>query len=118
MSNSLEAAIRKGQAFSTIFDLAKQEAFYVDGEGVVESMVEENTLGTVVDRIGEWDIVWLTPIEAASRRWTDLSKHEEFANQVQSLLSHALQRVQSGVDATDIASAALEAPALATKRTD
>lgn len=109
VTSSLEAKIRKGQTFSTIFDLAELEAFYIDPVGNVESMVVENTLATVVDRIGGWDIQWLTPVEAASRRWADLAKHQEFASGVQSVLKESMQAVQSGIDSTDIASVSREA---------
>jgi hypothetical protein len=108
VSNSIQAAAKKGQTFATIFDLAEHEAFYIDAKGNVESMVEENLLSTVIDRLGEWDILWMTPVEAASRRWTDLSKHQEFAAGVQSVLSKALHGVQAGIDATDIAESAKE----------
>lgn len=109
VSSSLEAAVRKGQTFATIFDLAEHQAFYLGKDGSVESMVEENVLGTVVERIGNWQIIWLTPVEAASRRWSDLSRHQEFATNVQSVLSQASRSIQSGIEATDIASVTREA---------
>ena len=109
VSSVHEAAIRKGQMFATIFDLAERDAFYLDEDGNVESMVEENLLGTVVERIGAWDIQWLTPVEAASRRWTDLAKHQDFAASVQSVLSNALQAVSAGIEATDMSSVTAEA---------
>jgi len=56
----------------------------------------------VVDRIGEWEMAWLTPVEAASRRWASLSKHREFAGRVQSALNHALQGIDAGLESTDI----------------
>lgn len=118
VTSSLQAAIRKGQAFATIFDLAQHEAFYLDAKGNVESMVEENLLGTVLERLGKWNIIWMTPIEAASRRWTDLGKHQEFAAGVQSVLSNALHGVQCGIDATDIALVTAEAPVHAQKLID
>lgn len=108
VSSSLQASVRKGQAFSTIFDLAEHEAFYVDARGNVESMVEECLLGTVVERIGAWEIQWLTPVEAASRRWTNLAKHQSFAAGVQSVLSNALHAVSAGIEATDISSVTSE----------
>ena len=109
VSDSTQAAIRKGQKFATLFDVAEHEAFYLDKMGNVESMVEENLLGTVVERIGHWDILWMTPVEAASRRWTDLSQHREFAESVQDVLTKCLRGVQNGIDSTDIATTAHEA---------
>jgi hypothetical protein len=118
VSSSLEAAIRKGQAFATVFDLAEHSAFYLDKDGSVESMVDENLLGTVVERIGTWEVIWLTPIEAASRRWSDLSRHQEFARSVESVLSNASQSVRSGVEATDIASVSREVASAGAKLID
>lgn len=103
VSNSLQAAVRKGQAFATIFDLAEQEAFYVDERGAVESMVVENLLGTVVERVGIWSQIWMTPVEAASRAWSSLDKHNEFAASVRVVLSNALRGVDAAVEATGIA---------------
>jgi hypothetical protein len=110
VSSSHEAMIRKGQAFATIFDLAELDAFYLDPVGNVESMVVENVLGTVVERVGDWDIQWMTSVEAASRRWTDPAKHAEFAKGVQAVLSQALQAIQSGLESTEMASFIDEAP--------
>lgn len=118
VSSSLEAAIRKGQTFASIFDLAELHAFYLDKSGNIESMVDENMLGTVVERIGQWNMVWLTAIDAASSRWDDLSRHQEFAARAKSVLSDALQSIQSGIDATDIASVTREAPSGGTRGID
>ena len=109
VTSSMQAAIRKGQAFATIFDIAEPCAFYCDERGDVESMVEENLLGTVVERVGRWDIAWLTPVEAASRRWSDLGSHQAFAASVSSVLSHVHRGIEAAVDATDIASVSKEA---------
>lgn len=110
VSDSMAAAVKKGQMFATIFDLAEHEAFYLDADGNVESMVEENLLGTVVDRIGNWDILWMTPIEAASRRWSGLTAHNEFAGNVQRVLANAQQSIESGIEATDIAESIKDVP--------
>ena len=62
------AAIRKGRTFATIHDLARQKVFYVEAHGEVERMVEANLLGTMVGRIGKWNVIWIDAVEAASRR--------------------------------------------------
>ena len=104
VSSLKQAAIRKGQLFSSVVDLAGQEAFYITPDGVVESMVEENLLGTVVERIGQWDIAWMTPVEAAGRTWSDLPRHKEFASNVQRVLHKAIRAAEQGIEATDIRS--------------
>lgn len=109
LSKSMEAAILRGQAFATILDIANEEAFYIDADGNVAGMVERTPLGVVVDRIGECDIAWMPPIDAASMRWADLDMHKAFADEAQTVLSNAKLRVQAGVDATGIASVTREA---------
>lgn len=108
VSSSREAAIRKGQAFVTIHDLAELQPFYLDKNGAIESLVEENSLGTVVERIGSWSVIWLSAVEAASRMWSELSAHQAFAASVASVLSTCQQSVASGLAATDIASVTQE----------
>lgn len=103
VSSSMEAAIRKGQAFATIFDLAEAMPFYVDAIGAVESPAEENTIDVVIERLGSWDMVWLTPAEAAARRWTSLDAHREFAGQVQRVLSNMQDGISSSLEASELA---------------
>lgn len=103
VSSSMQAAIRKGQMFATIFDLTQQEAFYLDAQGNVEGMVENTPINTVIERLDMWDIVWLNAVEAASRRWSNLSAHQSFADSVKRVLSHASQSINAGLEGTDIA---------------
>jgi hypothetical protein len=102
VSSSMEAAIKKGQTFATLMDIAQEEAFYVAPTGEIESMVEENLLGTVVDRIGYWRIEWMPPVEAASRVWSSKASHDAFASGVQKVLSKAQASVNAGLNATDL----------------
>lgn len=103
VSSSMEAAIRKGQAFATIFDLAEAMPFYVDAIGAVESPAEENTIDVVIERLGSWDLVWLTPVEAAARRWTSLAAHRNFAGNVQRVLSNMQDGISSSLEASELA---------------
>ena len=103
VSNSMAAAVKKGQMFATIFDLAEHEAFYLDADGNVAGMVERTSLATVIERLGEWDILWMAPVEAASRRWSNLADHQSFAAEIQQVLSRSAHGIEAGVEATDIA---------------
>jgi hypothetical protein len=94
VSNSMQAAIRKGQAFATIFDLADGLPFYIDPDGAVESMAEDNPIDLVVERLGGWNLMWLTPVEASTRRWSSLSAHKDFGRRVQD----ALTTMQAGIE--------------------
>lgn len=103
VASPMEAAVRKGQAFASIFELGQQEAFYVDPHGNVEAMCERTQVQTVIERLGQWEIVWMTPVDAASREWSSLSAHKSFAAEIQTVLSKALSGIAAGVEATDMA---------------
>jgi hypothetical protein len=110
VSSTMEAAVRKGQLFTTVLDLAQAEAFWIDGRGRVLGMVEAAPISTVIDRLGVVEIAWLPAIDAAAREWSDLGAHRSFADQMTSVLNREARRVAAGVDATDIAESA-HAPA-------
>lgn len=104
VTGSLAAAVRKGQTFSTIFDLAETLPYYLNSSGDVESMVENNTLGKVVERVGQsWEVVWMPATEACSRRWSSLAAHKELSVKVQKVLSDIQSGIANSVEATDIA---------------
>lgn len=106
VSSTVEAAVRKGQLFSSIADLARLEAFWVDAYGQIVGMVEEAPVQTVVERLGQYEIEWLPVADAAARGWNALAVHRAFANAVSNALRHELSRVAAGVEASEIAAEA------------
>ena len=105
VSSTVEAAVRKGQLFMSIADLARVEAFWVDEYGQIVGMVEAAPVETVIERLGMYDIAWLAVADAAARTWSDLPSHRTLAGAVLKVLRAELQRVEAGVEASDIASA-------------
>ncbi len=103
VASTMEAAVRKGQLFSTIFDVARVEAFWIDSSGRVGGMVEQTLAGDVISRLGLIDIAWMPAIDAASMEWSDLGSHQRFADEIANVLSTQAQRIRAGVEATDIA---------------
>lgn len=119
VTSAMQAAIKKGQTFATLFELAQPEAFYVDPIGNIEGMCERAHVATVVERLGRWDIAWMTPVEAASRPWSSLAAHQDFADEINVLLGRASSAVAAGVEATDIASSvAAEASVVSDKQSN
>lgn len=49
-------------------------------------------------------IVWLTPLDASARRWSDLKDHRLWADQTLAMLREEISAVQSAVEATEISS--------------
>jgi hypothetical protein len=101
VSSTVEAAVRKGQLFSTLFDLVQTEAFWVDALGRVIGMVEAAPVSVVVQRVGMFDIEWMPVIDAAARGWTSLAEHTALADRTTEILSAQSQRVAAGVERTD-----------------
>lgn len=106
VSSTVEAAVRKGQLFSSIANLGRVEAFWIDAHGQIVGMVEEAVVQTVIERLGQYEIEWLPVADAAARGWTDLAAHQAFASAVSNALRREILRVAAGVEASEIASEA------------
>jgi hypothetical protein len=103
VSSTVEAAVRKGQLFSSIADLARVEAFWVDVHGRIVGMVEEAPVGTVIERLGQYEIRWLPVAEAAAQTWSDLASHRSFADAVSNVLRREIGRGDAAVESTQLA---------------
>lgn len=106
-SNAMEAAVRKGQAFKTIFDLVADAPFYLDANGRVAGAAEDTSLSVVIERLGSdvWDLLWLPVVEAAGREWADLAAHQNLARELQTILVMAEQKIAAALEASGIGSA-------------
>ncbi|HDR9028361.1 TPA: helix-turn-helix domain-containing protein [Burkholderia vietnamiensis] len=107
ISNAMEAAVRKGQAFKTIFDLVADAPFYLDANGRVAGAAEDTSLDVVIERLGSdvWDLLWLPVVEAAGREWADLAAHQNLARELQTILVMAEQKIAAALEASGIGSA-------------
>lgn len=103
--STMEAAVRKGQLFTSLFDVVRTEAFWINSEGQVIGMVEAASIGVVVARLGIVDIAWMPAIDAASLEWADLASHQDLAADMENVLAEQSKRVRAGVEATELGSA-------------
>lgn len=108
VSSTVEAAVRKGQLFVSIHDIANLEPFWLNSKGQVVGMIEAETIETVLARLGLYDIEWLPVIDALGRSWTDIGRHRTVAAQASELLCHQLQRIDAGLESTAVAGAMAE----------
>jgi hypothetical protein len=103
VSSTMQAAKLKGQLFASIFDLAEALPFYIDpATNTVAGMVEHTPLGTVIERLGEWEIVWMPATEACSRAWTNLAAHRALAGKLEKALSDIRQSLANGLQTTEL----------------
>lgn len=103
ISSTMEAALRKGQLFASLYGAINEEAFWIDEQERIVGMVEQASLHIVLERLGVFEIVWLPVIDAVSQQWADLAQHKGLAEQVSSVMRQQLDRVAAGVEATEIA---------------
>ncbi len=101
--STVEAAVRKGQLFMSVLDLAVAEPFWINGHGRVVGMVEAAPIATVVERLGRYEIEWLPAVDAAARAWGDSAEHQAFAETVFDVLRSETSRVKAGLEATEMA---------------
>lgn len=113
VASTVEAAVRKGQLFATLADLAYAEAFWIDHHGHVMGMVEMASVATVIERLGLYDIEWLPVSDAAARMWSDLADHRKLADAVSDTLSRELSCIAAGVESTELAA---ESPLAAARK--
>jgi hypothetical protein len=103
VASTVEAAVRKGQLFRTVFDTVAVEAFWINSEHEIVGMVERATVNVAIARLGIFEIQWLPVSEAASTRWSDLREHRQLAQEVEAGLTAQIRRIQAAVEATDLA---------------
>jgi hypothetical protein len=72
VSDTLAAAVRKGQLFMSLAVLAEPEAYWLNPKGEVAGLVEETDVDVFFKRLGKWEIRWMDPLEAAGEEWESL----------------------------------------------
>jgi hypothetical protein len=102
VSSTVEAAVRKGQLFVSIHDIANLEPFWLDSKGQVVGMIEAETIETVLARLGVYDVEWLPVMDALGRSWSEIESHQRVAAQASSLLRQQLYRIDAGLAASEI----------------
>lgn len=109
-SSAMEHAIKHKRTFSTLQDAVEEHAFYVDELGRVEGMVEDFTVGEVIDGLGKREIAWMPAIEGASRPWKSSAAHKEFAASLLDTLRASTRSIEQNVEGTEIGEVTPEGP--------
>ena len=108
VSNSMAAAVRRGQAYMpfvdptpkrSYFDLVTHRAFYVDKNRLIAGSMDDTLIETVMARLGRWRIVWLNPVAAVDLNWSDTAAFNEYGRGIQHSLSVALESVTNALKA-------------------
>ena len=102
VSNSMEAAIRKGQMFSTLKDLVEEVAFWRRPQGEIAGLVDETSIDLFLARVGKWEIVWMPASDAVGELWESTLSQKALASQITSILSSEKQRVAAYVEKAEL----------------
>lgn len=103
VSNTLEAAVRRGQMFRTLPDILEPVAFWLNPDDEIVGLVDETDVDMFFERLGKWKIEWLPPSEASSGRWESVLEHKTFAAIVSEVLSTEKSKIAAAVEASEIA---------------
>ena len=102
LSNSLSAAVRRGQAFvpfqdptpiHSLYDLTNKRPFHHNKNNLMGCVIEQR-INTILARLGNTPIVWLNPIHAATLTWTNDEVKSEYASGLRLALQHALDVIR------------------------
>lgn len=105
--NTMAAAVRRGQAFlayvdptprRSVYELTTKRPFYLIGGGIIERCVDHVEIDTVVDRLGSWEIDWLSPIAACSRSWSSGAELSLFAAPVRDAFVFAVASIDKALE--------------------
>ena len=102
VSNSMEAAVRKGQMFRTLADLVEPAAFWRNQKREIAGLVDETSLDVFLARLGKWEIEWIEPAEAAAGDWESLASQNTFASAVTEVLSMQQKMIAAALEAIEL----------------
>ena len=102
VSDSMQAAVRKGQTFSTLRDLVDDVAFWRTPDGEIAGLVDETSLDMFLARLGKWEVVWMTAGDAVGERWESMLSQKALASRITNILSNENGRIAAFVERAEI----------------
>ena len=105
VSDSTAAAVRKGQLFMSLADLAEPEAYWINPAGDVAGLVEESDVDVFFKRLGTWEIRWMDPLEASGEQWESLAAIKSHAEAMDKRLSAVRSILWSRMDEVEMSEA-------------
>jgi hypothetical protein len=103
IEDTLAASVRKGQfsAFSTLESIVEPAPFWRK-EGLLAGLVFGSQEDQFFERIKRWEVVWLSPADAASAGWASHSEHMALAVQIKEVLKASLGKIDAGLETSKL----------------
>lgn len=104
VSDTLEAAVRKGQMFRTAADLAEERPYWVNEAGLIAGSVWETSADILIARVVSplWSVAWLDATEACLRPWSGIIAKRALAAAVERTLSDILGGVRGALERDEL----------------
>ena len=93
VKDSTEAAVRRGRLFISLPSLIEPAPFWRNPAGQIAGLVEDTEIDDCIERLGVWEIEWISPMEATKEHWSSAGELESLAGELRLVLdgaSHAL----------------------------
>lgn len=110
VKDSTAAAVRKGQLFRTLADLAEERPYWRNEAGLIAGSVWETSVDVFFARLLSplWQVEWLPASDACMLPWTGFIAKRAHAGSVERVLSDVLGGIRGALERDEMESAALE----------
>ncbi len=110
VSDTLAAAVRKGQMFATLADVAEERPYWTNEAGLIAGSVWETSEDVFFARLLSplWGVEWLSASDACVRSWSGVIAKRALAGAVERVLSDVLGGIRGSLERDEMETAALE----------
>lgn len=104
VTDTQAAAVRKGQLFCTITDLAEERPYWVNEKGLIAGPVMDTSEDVFVARILSqvWSVNWLNATDAALRPWAGIIARRAHVAEVERVLMDVLGGVRGALEHAEL----------------
>lgn len=100
VTDTQAAAVRKGQLFATLLDLAEERPYWTNEKGLIAGAVMDTSEDVFVARILSpvWSVDWLNATDASLRPWAGIIGKRAHVAEVERVLSDLLGSVRGALE--------------------
>jgi len=100
VTDTQAAAVRKGQLFATLLDLAEERPYWVNEKGLLAGLVMDTSEDVFIARILSpgWSVDWLNATDASLRPWAGIIGKRVHVAEVERVLSDLLGSVRGALE--------------------
>lgn len=110
VSDTLSAAVRKGQMFATLADVAEEHPYWLDEEGRVAGSVWETSVDVFFARLLSplWNVRWMSALDACVVPWSGFMAKRSLAGAVERVLTDSLGAIRASVEGDELEAVAAD----------